>query len=244
MSESIRDFLFMAFISVFLWLIFELFNLRLKNWSYFDLPQARAERWMGYCLAYATVIPALMEISYFFQTLLKNCEKGIFQLKITTPLLRLFIFLGLISFLLPLFFPRIFFPLVWLCFIFLIEPLNYKIKNSTFLRDLSHKNWTPLWSWISAGFTAGILWEFLNSWAGSHWEYSLPYFNFGRVFQMPIMGYLGFLPFALEVFVLYQFLFSLWKFIKDKKILKGIVLTFLLAFYIWVFSLIDKFSLN
>jgi hypothetical protein len=94
-----------------------------------------------------------------------------------------------------------------------------------------------------AGLVAGFLWEFWNFWAGSHWEYSIPYLNFWRVFQMPVFGYTGFLPFALEVFALYQFLFALYKKLQRKVLLKSMVIILLLLFYAGVFYLLDTFTL-
>ena len=38
------------------------------------------------------------------------------------------------------------------------------------------------------------------------WEYTIPYLGFARVFEMPLLGYLGYLPFGLEVYAGYHFL--------------------------------------
>ena len=243
LAGPVKDFFFTAFISVFVWLIFELFNLRIKNWTYHSLPPNTLERWIGYFVAYATVIPAMKEISLFAQSYLNKKRLALFKIKATPALLKLFIFIGVLSLFVGLSWPRIFFPLVWLCFIFLLEPLNYWLKNETFLKNLEREDWTKFWSWILAGLAAGFLWEFWNFWAGSHWEYSIPYLNFWRVFQMPVFGYTGFLPFALEVFAIYQLLFGMYKKLQSKILLKNMVFIFLLLFYIVAFYLIDTFTL-
>ena len=243
LSVSVKNFLFTAFISVFVWLVFELFNLRLKNWSYHDLPPNFLERWLGYFVAYASVIPAMQEISLFAQSFLYKKKLALFRIRGTPLLLKLCFFSGGISIFLALTWPRIFFPLVWMCFIFLLEPVNFWLKNETFLKDLEQKNWAKFWSWILAGFMSGFLWEFWNFWAGSHWEYSLPYLNFWRVFQMPVFGYTGFLPFAIQVFALYQLLFAVYKKLQRKILLKSMIFILLLLFYAGAFYLIDTFSL-
>ena len=79
LSESTKTFLFSAFISVFVWLIFELFNLRLKNWYYHDLPSQLFERWLGYFIAFASVIPAMREISYFIEGFLRKKSLSLFR---------------------------------------------------------------------------------------------------------------------------------------------------------------------
>ena len=34
--------------------------------------------------------------------------------------------------------------------------------------------------------------------------YQIPFVDFWRIFEMPVLGYLGYLPFALELFGLYH----------------------------------------
>ncbi len=242
LSESFRNFLFMAFISVFVWLVFELFNLRLKNWSYHNLPPNLLERWLGYFIAFATVIPALQETSLFFAGRLKR-RLSLFRIQATPALLRTFIVLGVLSVVLALSWPRIFFPFTWLCFIFLLEPVNFRRKNETLLRDVERKDWRRFWSWVLAGLVCGFFWEFWNFWAESRWEYNLPCLNFWRVFQMPVLGYTGFLPFALEIFAIHQFLFALYKELEKKILLRGMFFAFLILFYVACFYLIDRFTL-
>lgn len=244
LSESTKSFLFLAFISVFVWLIFELFNLRLKNWSYHDLPSSIFERWLGYFIAFASVIPAMREISFFVEGFFKKKRLALFRMKPSPIFLRLCVFLGVLSIFLSLSWPRLFFPLVWLCFIFLLEPLNFWLENKTFLADLERREWTRLWSWISAGLVAGFFWELWNFWAGSRWEYSLPYLNFWRVFQMPVLGFTGFLPFALEIFAFYQLFSGMYKKLEKKILIKTVIFIFLILFYLGCFYLIDTFSLK
>ena len=243
LSESTRNFLFAAFISVFVWLLFELFNLRVKNWSYHNLPSSVFERWLGYFIAYATVIPALREISFFIEPLLKGKRLALFRIKVTPFFLRLCILIGILFVFLSLLWPELFFPLVWLCFMFLLEPLNYWLKNETLLSDQERRDWSRIWAWIFAGLVAGFLWELFNFWSGSHWEYTLPYLDFWRVFQMPVLGYTGFMPFALEAFALYQFLSGIYRELERRIFIKSLILVLLLVFFLGCFYLIDTFTL-
>ena len=244
LSESLRNFLFTAFISVFVWLVFELFNLRLKNWSYHNLPDSVTLRWLGYFVAFATVIPAMREIALFMEGLFKKKNLALFRLRATPLLLRIFFISGIIFFFLFIAWPRIFFPFGWLCFIFLLEPINIWLGNDSLWKDVEKRDWTRFWSWVSAGLVAGFLWEFWNFWAASRWEYSLPYLNFWRIFQMPVFGYTGFLPFALEIFALYQILLFLHKKMQSRILLKVVVFIVLLFAYAGAFYLIDTYSLN
>jgi hypothetical protein len=51
-----------------------------------------------------------------------------------------------------------------------------------------------------------VLWEFWNYWSGAKWVYAIPFFNFWKVFEMPLLGYLGFMPFALQCYLFWQLL--------------------------------------
>ena len=50
----------------------------------------------------------------------------------------------------------------------------------------------------------GFFWEMWNACSYPKWVYHIPGVGFGKVFEMPILGYLGYLPFALELFLLAQ----------------------------------------
>lgn len=240
LRQSGSRFLFAAFLSVPVWLVFELFNLRLKNWSYHGLPQSLPERWLGFFIAFATVIPAVWELAVFFQGFLKDTKEVRFLLAVGPFLLRFSFMTGVVSLALSLAWPRLFFPFVWLGFIFLLEPVNYRRHAPSFMADLENGRGSRLASWALAGLAAGLVWELLNFWAGSHWEYVLPLFNFWKIFQMPVLGYGGFIPFGLEVFAAYVLLDSFYQGFRRKFLWKALFWAGLLAFDLFCFYLIDQ----
>jgi hypothetical protein len=52
------------------------------------------------------------------------------------------------------------------------------------------------------------MWNFY-SWP--KWYYTVPYVGWAKVFEMPLLGYLGYIPFAWELFALYHFVFGVLK---------------------------------
>jgi hypothetical protein len=50
----------------------------------------------------------------------------------------------------------------------------------------------------------GILWELWNWGAVPHWDYRIPYLSVLPVFEMPVVGYLGYPPFALAADALWR----------------------------------------
>src|SRR3972149_12253478 len=63
-----REFLLMIPWSIFIWLIFEAANLSLENWYYINLPDSVVERWIGYAVAYGTVLPGLFETTELLES--------------------------------------------------------------------------------------------------------------------------------------------------------------------------------
>jgi len=239
LSRSVREFFLLSFFSVSFWCVFELFNLRLKNWSYHGLPTALPERWLGYFLSFATVIPALKELEIFWMGLLERKRLALFPLEAKRGLRKVFRVSGILCLLLPVVWPDLFFPLIWLGFILVLEPVNFSRGHPSLLAEMQEGRWARFWSLVLTGFFAGILWECLNHWAGSHWKYSLPYIDFLKVFEMPVLGFMGFLPFALEAFAAASLFLALAGKWKRHPVIKTAFFPVVLLFNGIVFLLID-----
>ncbi|MFW6324144.1 MAG: hypothetical protein ACOC0U_03695 [Desulfovibrionales bacterium] len=189
-------------LSLCIWLLFEAFNFRLNNWHYLNLPSSTVLRWLGYAFSYATVLPALFATKRLLE------ELGFERFSPDKPLLKItkysnwFIGTGILFLCLPLLWPKFFFPLVWGGFVFLLDPILYKKKSSSFLGEIRAGNWNQFFLWLSSGLICGLLWELWNFWAGSKWFYTVPFVGELKIFEMPLLGFFGFPPFALECVVL------------------------------------------
>src|SRR5262249_29428260 len=119
---------------------------------------------------------------------------------------RAVVALGLASLVLPLAWPDVFFPLTWGSCIFLLEPWNRRHARRSLLRDLEPGGAGPFARRPLAGLACGALWEAWNFWARTKWVYTVPGFEGGKLFEMPLAGFLGFPPFAVECVVVLRFL--------------------------------------
>ena len=117
---------------------------------------------------------------------------------------------GGICFFAPFVLPDFAFPLVWLGLFLLLDPINYLHKQPSIIRHLKDKKLVVPLSLLTAGLLLGILWEFWNYWAIPKWTYNIPYVGFFKIFEMPILGYLGYLPFSFELYAMYWFVRSLF----------------------------------
>ena len=208
------EFALMLPLSVGFWLIFEFYNLYLKNWHYAGLPEELLWRWAGYAWAFATIWPAILETAEALENLDFIGQQKIKPLSISNRLLIGSLGFGSLCLILPLLVSEALAQYlaapVWVGFIFFLEPLNYWLKGKSLLRDWERGNPQVLYTLLIAGFICGGLWEFWNYWAGARWHYTVPILGDVKIFEMPILGYFGFPPFAVECYVMYAFIGNLF----------------------------------
>jgi len=204
--------LLIALVSVLSWLIFEGYNVLLRNWHYINLPDNRFLRYSGYFWSFATITPGILVTADILRAYDVFGTARIRPLKLSKKSLWIIIILSAGGSLYPLLFPNNYlFPLVWVSFIFLIDPIVYLMDGKSLIQELMNGNPQTPYRLLLAGFICGILWEFWNYWAGTKWVYTVPYFPEYKLFEMPIAGFLGFPPFAIECYVLYQLFKELLK---------------------------------
>jgi hypothetical protein len=188
--------------SVCFWLIFELFNVVLNNWHYVMVPENMLQRWVGYAVCYATVLPGL------FETMELLDAYGLFEKSRLRPLTGStrwyipFVITGLVFLALPLVWPQFFFPLVWGIFIFLLEPLTHRLGLRSLMREWQQGTLRTFYLLLAAGAICGLLWEFWNYWALTKWVYTVPHVGWLKIFEMPLLGFFGFPPFAVACYVM------------------------------------------
>jgi hypothetical protein len=206
LHEEPRGLLKMAALSIPLWLIFEAYNQRLANWAYVGLPQPPLETWFGYVWSFATITPGIFMTAALIESFgwFKDDAR---PLRFSRATENTFIAIGAAFLLIPLVVPApiaaYLFGLVWLGFLFLLDPINYRLGLPSFEGDLARGRRARLYSFLVAGWVCGWLWEFWNFWAAAGWIYTFPIGQQMKIFQMPAPGYLGFLVFALECFAMY-----------------------------------------
>ncbi|HLW82782.1 MAG TPA: hypothetical protein VKS20_12170 [Candidatus Acidoferrales bacterium] len=200
-----RDFFQMALLSIPLWLIFEAYNLRLQNWTYVGVPRSLFWALVGYGWSFATITPAILETGELVESFgwFKRGEEK----NISPVLTRNMMIAGALCLAMPAILPRhvaaYLFGLVWVGFYLLLDPLNCRLGLPSLLGDISYGRWGRFCSLLVSGWICGWLWEFWNYWAAAKWYYIFPIFQKWKIFEMPAPGYLGFIPFALECFVMY-----------------------------------------
>ncbi len=215
-----RELPFIALLSILIWIMFEAYNFKLRNWAYIGLPENQVIKDILYFWSFATIIPALFRTTDLFGTfgLFKRTQHD-FKLKFTPFLLALSFIIGIAFCFLPVMFSDEFapnlIPFVWLGFIFLVEPINYQIGVPSIYREIEKGDVSFLWQVLAAGLFCGFIWESLNEQAkslnGAAWLYFVTKFWRDLCFnlkygEMPLIGFGGYPPFIWECYALYQLL--------------------------------------
>jgi hypothetical protein len=199
------EFLLMLPISIAGWYVFEGANLLLKSWSYVDLPEGAAARWLGYAWAYATITPAVLVTAALVDSLVGERFRDRRPLRLGRGVETAFFVAGILSFAAMLVFPS-----PWLCFLPWIgvllwfEGMNDRLGIGSFGAAFRKGNYSLFVSLLVSGAVCGILWEAWNYRAITKWHYHVPYLPGVKLFEMPVLGYLGFPPFALECWLMYR----------------------------------------
>jgi hypothetical protein len=63
--------------------------------------------------------------------------------------------------------------------------------------------------WLGVLLTA-FFWEMWNYYSWPKWTYDVPRGNWLHIFEMPLLGYGGYLPFALELHAVYHLVLGLF----------------------------------
>lgn len=210
MSDRL-EFVLIALISIAGWWLFEFYNaprfwksdLELW-WHYHNLEPNLFLRRVGYDWAFATISPALFETAELFRATVFTREKAGTAIKLPKAMLMVMALIGAVAAVVPLIYPSEWFaPVVWLAIILLLDPLNALRGWPSITGDLARGDWRRLWSLLAGGLVCGFLWEFWNYWAIARWTYTVPFFGDIKIFEMPVLGFFGFPPFAVECWVMY-----------------------------------------
>ena len=203
--DNFGEFLLLCVISIGSWLIFEWYNVYLGNWSYLNLPDNIWVRYSGYAWAFATISPGMFLI---YQTLddWVPGEDPETPPRLPDAVFYPFVIFGLGCLVVPAIWPSTYMsPLVWMGFAFLLDPINGRLGGRSILSEFFTGHFRSMLLFFLAGLIAGLLWEFWNYWAISKWEYDVPYWGHIKLFEMPVLGFLGFMPFIIESFAIYVF---------------------------------------
>jgi len=213
LSRNWRKFIGLFLVSAPSWWLFEVFNWRLGNWEYLGRGQFTDLHYFVFAsLSFSTVIPAVFEAAELVShaPFIRRIKPGL-VIRADRPTTLLFFSLGWFFLGLMLAWPDRFFPLVWLSVYFILEPVNAWLGNNHLANWTGRGDWRPIASLFLGVLITGFFWEMWNYYSFPKWIYHVPGVNSWHLFEMPALGYGGYLPFSLELFALYNLVTGLLK---------------------------------
>lgn len=209
LKRNWRRYIGLFLVSAPAWWLFETLNWRLGNWRYdgaqLFTPLVFA---LWATLSFTTVVPAVLGTAELVGSFswLKNLGRGPAIGRRNSTVLAFFL-AGWLMLGLMWAWPGIFFPFLWISVYFILEPLNYWLGNRSLVEWLRQGDWRPVIALWAGVLITAFFWEMWNYFSYPKWVYNVPWGNCCHIFEMPALGYGGYLPFSLELFAMYH-LFS------------------------------------
>jgi len=189
-------------VSVPLWWLFEAINVRVGNWQYQGPASYTAVEYaLLASLSFSTVVPAVLTTTELVRSFRLNPLR---RLPPMVPTQRRLIGIHVAGWAmvgLTLAWPDLFFPLVWMSVVFILDPVATWLGGRSLAWHIDRNDWTPLFNIAAGTLICGWFWEMWNIYSLPKWAYSIPYAEQLHVFEMPILGYGGYIPFGYEVYL-------------------------------------------
>jgi hypothetical protein len=206
LTRSSRGFVWLFVGSAPAWWLFELINRRTQNWEY---PGAETFSGLEYFIlctvAFSTVMPAVFGTAELVRSgsWMNRFASGPKIQPTRNLVLGLFLAGGGMLAALLLW-PRTCYPLVWGSVFLILEPINIALGRPHLFQWLARGDWRPVVALSLGALVCGFFWEMWNYYSYPKWMYHTPGVEFLYVFEMPLLGYLGYVPFAWELFSLHN----------------------------------------
>jgi hypothetical protein len=206
LRRSARRYVGLFLVSAPAWWLFEFFNLRTRNWTYVGRELFSDWEYAFWAtLSFSTVMPAVFGAAEWVST-----WPGMARFR-SGPRLRpdrrfcVGMWLCGVAMMVALWlWPRYAFSLLWGAIYCLLEPINVLWGRPSLLGYTAQGDWRPVIALGLGALLCGFFWELWNWRAYPKWVYNVPFVDRPRIFEMPLLGYLGYPPFAWELFALYH----------------------------------------
>ncbi len=208
LTRAPKDFALLFLCSVPGWWLFELINERTQNWQYLGAEQfGDLTYFILASIAFSTVMPAVFETAELVRSFgwMERLARGP-RLAPSRALAGAFLGIGLVMLALVVIWPTYFYPFTWGWAFFITVALNLRLGKKTLLNYTKRGDWRPVAALALGALVCGFFWELWNFYSYPKWVYDAPGVNFWHVFEMPLIGFIGYLPFALELHALVHLL--------------------------------------
>ncbi len=195
-------FLLLFPVSAAFWWFFEYLNRFVQNWCYSETHLGAWKYFLYATIPFSTVLPAVLSAREWIGSAgwMEKAFRRFAPIRFHRP--RVAAGLGLASAGMGLLFigvaPDYLFPLLWVSPVLILVSLQTMMGERHALSGIAAGDWTLVVSSALAALFCGFFWEMWNFFSLARWEYSVPFVHRFQLFEMPILGYAGYLPFGVE----------------------------------------------
>ncbi len=198
-----RYMMLLLLFSAIFWWYFEFLNQFVQNWYYINVETLGSTEYFLYAtLPFATVLPAVTgtrDLLFTFPRVSAGLD-DFFRVNIKHPRRTAFVGglaalpgLALISV-----WPNYLFPMLWLAPLVIIAAIVVINQGDRVFKEVAGGDWRNIYLLALSALICGFFWEMWNFNSFTRWEYSVPFVDRFYVFEMPVLGYAGYLPFGLQ----------------------------------------------
>lgn len=202
-----RYFLMLFPVSAVFWWFFEYLNRFVQNWYYMGVDGLTPFQYFIFAtLPFSTVLPAVLGTYELLESMPRACAglDNFLKIKVSRPGIAACIVLvisctGLAGIGVR---PHYLFPLLWLAPLLIIISFQSIRGKTTVFSSIRHGDWRRIYLLALAALVCGFFWEMWNCFSLAKWAYAVPFVHRFRIFEMPVLGFAGYLPFGLECAVI------------------------------------------
>lgn len=186
------------------WWFFEYLNRYVWNWYYVGVPQEISA--FKYILVatvfFSTVIPGIVAVAALlgtFRAFSDETYSGMAKVNVRSHLsVCLLVVIALVGLTGVVFIPQFTFPLLWYSPLAGFVLIQVLLGEKSVFDVLRTGSWGIVVRFAVAALVCGFVWETWNYYSLTKWVYNVPWVTRFHIWEMPLIGYSGYLPFGLE----------------------------------------------
>ncbi len=190
--------------SALFWWFFEYLNRYVWNWYYLGVSRMSAAEYAFYAtICFSSVLPAVTATAALLHTF-KPFRDARFDGMKWRPNVRsasgaaFFAAVSALGLCGNVFAPQYTFALLWLSPLAAFLLVQILLGEKCVLDRLRTGNWSLVFRFAVAALCCGLAWETWNYYAVAKWVYSVPWVQAFQIWEMPVIGFAGYLPFGVE----------------------------------------------
>lgn len=202
LKDETRFFVFLFPLSALFWWYFEYLNRFVQNWFYIGVDNYGPLQYVLLAsLAFSTVLPAVMSTQQWLRSMFGLRDLPVPTLPVFSfrrPLaIALLLFSSLALILLGIM-PNLLFPFLWFAPLLLLFALQGIHGEPDLVLEFRRRGWQVIYLPALAALQCGFFWELWNYHSAAKWVYEVPFADRFKIFEMPVAGFTGYLPFGVE----------------------------------------------